>query len=354
MVLLKEHPMICTESGNLLESKAEALVNTVNCVGIMGKGIALQFKQAFPDNFKAYEKACQNYEVAIGKMFVYSTGKLFSPKYIINFPTKQHWKSKSRIEDIEAGLNDLKRVLKKLNIRSIAIPPLGSGLGGLDWFAVKKLIIKELSDVQEVEILLYEPKGSPQSDSIPIATPKPNMTRGRALLVRLLDIYRSQGYRHSLLEIQKLMYFMQESGEDLRLTFKKDKYGPYAENLNHVLQKIDGHFIRGYGDRSGKSEVYLLNDAVAEAESILKNDNDAHKRLISVARLIKGFETPYGMELLATVHWVANKAPDIAKQPDLVIKEVQKWSPRKKFKMLPHHITKALQRLRQENWLDAA
>lgn len=180
------------------------------------------------------------------------------------------------------------------------------------------------------------------------------MTRGRALLIKLLDIYRSQGYRHNLLEIQKLMYFLQEAGEKLRLKFKKYNYGPYAENLHHVLQRIDGHYIRGYGDRSVKSEVYLLDGATKEADSFLKNYEDAQKRLDSVARLIRGFETPYGMELLSTVHWVAKESPEAVKDPDVVIRKIQEWSPRKKFKMQPQHINKALNRLKQGNWLNAA
>jgi O-acetyl-ADP-ribose deacetylase (regulator of RNase III) len=346
--------MIHLVSGNLLEAHAEALVNTVNCVGVMGKGIALQFKQAFPENFKDYASACQKGKVRIGKMFVHTTDRMFHPKYIINFPTKRHWKAESRLDDIELGLKDLVRVIKDLDIASIAVPPLGSGLGGLNWDEVKRRIIDVLNDIPDVEVLLYEPKGAPKSDKIPIATAKPKMTRGRALLIRLLDIYRSQGYRHNLLEIQKLMYFLQEAGEELRLEFKKHKYGPYAENLHHVLQRIDGHYIRGYGDRSGNAEVYLLEGAIEEADAFLKNDEDARNRLDSVARLIRGFETPYGMELLATVYWVANEAPEVANDPNMVITKVQEWSARKRFKMQPQHITKALIRLKQENLLKAA
>ena len=221
--------MIHPVTGNLLEADVEALVNTVNCVGIMGKGIALQFKQAFPENFKAYARACKHDEVQLGKMFVYPTGSLFNPKFIVNFPTKKHWKSKSKLKDVEQGLEDLINIIKKYEIKSIAVPPLGSGLGGLNWLDVKKLIVAAFEKTPEVDVHLYEPKGSPKVDEIRISTTKPNMTKGRALLVKLLEIYRSQGYRHSLLEIQKLMYFMQAAGEQLRLNYTKNKFGPYAE-----------------------------------------------------------------------------------------------------------------------------
>src|SRR6266446_2915424 len=119
--------MIKFRTGDILEADAEALVNTVNCVGIMGRGVALQFKNAYPENFKAYQSACARGEVQPGRMFVFETGQLTHPKYIINFPTKRHWRGKSRIEDIEAGLKALVEELQSRNIRSVAIPPLGSG-----------------------------------------------------------------------------------------------------------------------------------------------------------------------------------------------------------------------------------
>ena len=158
--------MIIVVSGNLLEAKADALVNTVNCVGVMGKGIALQFKQAFPENFKDYARACDIGEVRAGKMFVHRTERMFHPKYIINFPTKRHWKAKSKLEDIELGLKDLVRVITELNIRSIAVPPLGSGLGGLNWEEVKRRIIDAFDEIPDVEVLLYEPKGAFQSEGL--------------------------------------------------------------------------------------------------------------------------------------------------------------------------------------------
>lgn len=346
--------MIYQAEGNLLEAKVEALVNTVNCVGIMGKGIALQFKQAFPENFKAYAQACKSDDVRLGQMFVHQIDSMFNPKFIINFPTKNHWKSKSNLKDIESGLNDLIRVIGKYQIKSIAIPPLGAGLGGLNWQDVKQRITSAFEKMPNVAVYLYEPKGSPKADKIKISTTKPNMTRGRALLIKLLEAYRSQGYRHSLLEIQKLMYFLQEAGEHLRLEYKKDKFGPYAEKLHHVLQHIDGHYIRGYGDRSTQSEIYLLDGAVDAAQIIIDKDDDARQRLETVAHLIKGFETPYGMELLATVHWIAHESPEAAKNPDIAVEKVQQWNTRKKYTMKPQHIKKAWNHLKNENWLNAS
>jgi O-acetyl-ADP-ribose deacetylase (regulator of RNase III) len=161
--------MIYFKQGNLLESKADALVNTVNCVGIMGKGIALQFKQAFPENFKHYERACRAGEVRLGKMFVVSTDSLLPPRYIVNFPTKDHWKNRSRLESIESGLQDLVVKVRELGIESIAIPPLGCGNGGLEWGQVRSLIKAAFDRLPDVEVLVFEPQGAPAVDRMTVS-----------------------------------------------------------------------------------------------------------------------------------------------------------------------------------------
>lgn len=331
-------------NGNLLDENVEALVNTVNCVGIMGKGIALQFKQAFPQNFKEYEKACKSNGVNIGKMFVFSTGALFDVKHIINFPTKKHWKEKSKIEYIKKGLDDLYHIIIQNEIKSIAIPPLGCGNGGLDWKIVKPLIVEKLSKLSDTEIIIYEPSGSPAADSIKINTKKPNMTPGRAALLGLLEQYAIPGYELTMLEIQKLMFFLQELGEPLKLNYIKDKYGPYANNLNHVLQALDGHYITGYGDRSHSAKIKLVAEKVVEADEFLKNHPDTRERFEQVKNLIQGYETPYGLELLATVYWVMKKENII--EDDHVIKAIQEWNVRKKTLFKEVHILKAMHKLK--------
>ncbi|NQT12397.1 MAG: macro domain-containing protein [Planctomycetes bacterium] len=345
--------MIEHTEGNILEADAEALVNTVNCVGVMGKGIALQFKQAYPDNFRAYQKACKAGEVKPGRTFVWPTGLMVNPKCVINFPTKRHWKGKSRLEDVEASLDALIEEVKRLGIQSIAVPPLGCGMGGLDWADVGPRIATAFAALPEVRVLLFAPAGAPKVEAMPVATEKANMTRARALFVKLIRKYCVPGYRLSLLEIQKLAYFLQEAGEPLRLRFVKHNYGPYAENLNHVLQRIEGHFIRGYGDRSKGARIQLLPRAAEQAEAFLAGDPDAEKRLERVARLIDGFETPYGMELLATVHWVAKDDAEIARDDEAIIERVQNWSQRKRARFQPDHIRKTAKRFRDEDWLPA-
>ena len=343
--------MINISEGNLLEADAEALVNTVNCVGYMGKGIALQFKQAFPENLVAYQRACHAEEVRPGKMFIFQTGRMINPKYIINFPTKRHWKAKSRITDIELGLKALVEDVKRLKIQSVAIPPLGCGMGGLNWSDVRPLIEDAFADIDNLQVMLYPPQATPDAETMPIRTPEPNMTRAKALYIKLLELYSRQGYRHSLLEIQKLAYFLQESGEVLRLKFAKQHFGPYAENLNFVLQQMEGHFIRGYGDRSTRADICLLPDAVEKADRFLGEDPEVVSRLNRVERLVEGFETPYGMELLSTVHWVSTHEVNSATNSESAIKSIHKWSERKRKLLKAEHIQIAWDQLVNEGWI---
>lgn len=345
--------MIKTTQGNLLEADAEALVNTVNCVGVMGKGIALQFKQAFPDNFTEYAKVCKEKQMKPGQVLVFKTDSMLNPKYIINFPTKRHWKGKSKMEDIDSGLVDLIAQVKRLDIQSIAIPPLGAGLGGLNWSEVKHRIEAAFAELPDVRVLLFEPKGAPPVEQMPVRTKQPNMTLGRALLIRLLDLYGRQGYRHSLLEVQKLAYFLQEAGEPMKLNFQAHDFGPYAENLNHTLQHIEGHFIRGYGDHSAKAEIRLMSNATELAREFLEKKPEAKEHLERVKQLIEGFETPYGMELLSTVHWVVTHEPHIKGDLDAIRARVASWNERKKDLMKPRHIQKAYARLEMQGWVSA-
>lgn len=319
----------------------------MNCVGVIGKGIALQFKQAYPTNFKAYESACKAKKVQPGHMFITDIGSRENPKYIINFPTKRHWKSKSTLEDIQMGLRALIADVQRLKLTSIAIPPLGCGNGGLRWDEVRPLIEEAFQPLQDVHVLVYPPDGSPAPDVIKIGANRPHLTKARALFISLMEAYSLPGYRLSLLEIQKLAYFLQEVGEPLKLRFVGHLYGPYAENLNHVLQAMDGHYIRGYGDRSRDTEIYLLPNAVTGASDVLKNDVESLRRLTKVKEVIGGFETPYGMELLATVHWICKENPEY--QISQVVEGVHSWSSRKEKLFKADHIETAWKHLQDVN-----
>ena len=338
-------------TGDIFKADAEAIVNTVNCVGIVGRGIALQFKNAYPANFKAYKAACDAEQVQPGRMFVYETGK-FTPRFIINFPTKRHWKGKSRIEDIEAGLIALAEEIKSRGIKSVAIPPLGAGLGGLDWDDVLPRIKSALQDIPDINVIIFEPKGPPDTVR---ASSVPDMTTGRASLVTLMHRYL-QGLMDpfvTLIEVQKLMYFMQEAGQPLRLNYVKHHYGPYANNLAHVLHRIEGYFVAGYqdgGDQPEK-ELTIVPGAIEEAEKALAHEPQTHDNFNRVADLVDGFETPYGLELLATVHWVATR--EGATTHEAAVERVRNWNERKKA-FTPRQVAIAFDALQSKGWLTTA
>lgn len=342
--------MIKFAKGNLLEADVDAMVNTVNCVGVMGKGIALQFKQAYPENYRAYRQACEAGNVKPGRMFTFDFGKDHRPRYVINFPTKRHWKGNSKIADIESGLQDLATKLNDLRVQSVALPPLGCGHGGLEWSQVRSAIQGALGQLKGVKVVVFEPVGAPKPDTMPVRTRKPRMTRARAMITKVLGLYRREGYRQTLLEVQKLVYFVEAAGEKLGIKFMKHTFGPYAEELNFALQRMEGHYIRGYGDRSQRAEIFPLPEAEIAADRFISNDPIALTRLNRVAQLIDGFETPYGMELLSTLHWVVHEDLVAATSPDHAVERVYQWNDRKKRLMSPGHIEKAWKHLYNLGW----
>ena len=346
--------MIEFRTGDILRADTEALVNTVNCVGIMGRGIALQFKNAFPENFRAYADACARGEVQPGRMFVFETGELGHPRWIINFPTKRHWRGKSRMEDIESGLQALVAVIREKGIRSIAIPPLGSGLGGLVWSDVRSRIEAALRPLTDVQVVVYEPNGSPAPERMTHVREVPKMTAGRAALVELIHRYLGGllDPTVTLLEVHKLMYFMQEAGEPLRLRYTQAPYGPYAENLRHVLHAIEGHLVPGYADGGDAPDklLTLVPGAIDEAERFLEQHDDTRSRFDKVAALVEGFESPFGLELLSTVHWVMER--EGAGILDDVVARTYAWNPRKR-QFTRRQIDIAMRVLREKGWVAA-
>jgi O-acetyl-ADP-ribose deacetylase (regulator of RNase III) len=346
--------------GNLFEADVEALVNTVNAVGIMGKGIALQFSRQFPEIMPLYEAACKDGSLTIGKVQIIRlsllTG-LSGPRYIINLPTKKHWKGNSQLEFIESGLKSLREEIERMGIRSIAVPPLGCGLGGLNWSDVRKKIIQSLGDLKDVRVVVFEPAGPPAAKVMKATSSKPKMTPGRAALLGLMQRYMVplMDDAVTLLELHKLMYFMQEAGEKLQLEFVKGKYGPYATNLRHVLNAIEGHFLTGFGDASEEPGKVLepIAGAIERAEVYLQEQSkaDTLNRFKRVEELIKGFETAYGLELLGSVHWVAKHEETPATTPDEATILIHEWNERKRNSFPKDHIDVAWVKLADTGWL---
>ncbi|MEW6155339.1 MAG: macro domain-containing protein [Actinomycetota bacterium] len=349
--------MITEAHGNLLQAEVDALVNTVNTVGVMGKGIALQFARAFPAMLTDYEKAAKRGEVQLGKMHVWENNALAGPRLVINFPTKGHWRARSRLADVEAGLADLVDVVRAYGIRSLAVPPLGCGSGGLRWEEVRPVIEKALAEVPGVDVRLYPPEGPPAAEAMVTDTRRPEWTPGKAALVDIVAQYRERSVEVSLIEVQKLMYFLQEAGEPLKLKFAKGLYGPYAENLRFVLLAVEGHFLRGFGDASvpvmSAEPITVMPGAAEEARAELARHPGTVARIDRVVALSDGFESAYGMELLATVHWLAIAGDGQAAGPESVAEQVAGWSARKRRMFGPDHVAAAWHQLHDQGWLPA-
>jgi len=349
--------MLKISTGNLLDAEVDALVNTVNTEGVMGKGVALQFKKKFPEMYEPYRQACEAGEVLPGKMHVFKRESLIGPRYIINFPTKRHWRSPSRLEDIASGLDALKLEIHRLKIHSVALPPLGCGNGGLNWPDVHRLIEEKLKSLEGVQVMIYPPAGSPDAATMAHHTPRPDMTPSRAIALKIWSRYLVLGYQLTLLEVHKLLYFLQEAGEPLKLRFAKDRYGPYADNLRHVLHRLEGHLILGFADGQNQpdTQIDLLPGSVEVADKFLNEQGDASaeslKRLERVEELIEGYESPYGMELLATVHWAALHESGADHGLERVRRVINEWNPRKAELMKPEHVELAWKRLSEKGWI---
>lgn len=346
--------MIRYASGNLLRADAEALVNTVNTVGVMGKGIALQFKRAYPDMFTEYARAAKAGLVEPGHMHVWETHALTGPRLIINFPTKRHWRSPSNLDDIKAGLIDLERVILVHHVQSIALPPLGCGNGGLAWDVVRPAIETALGSLP-TEVIVFAPSGAPAAADMVDTRAKPPMTPGRAALLRMMRAYRdTTAEAPSLIEIQKLMYFLQQQGQPLKLRYERGRYGPYADNLRHVLAQLEGHYISGFGDGSATvreaEPLELINDGGNAASELLANDSELSTRVEHVMDLASGWESPYGLELLASVLWVAENDPTV-RDSITATTSVREWSARKERLFTERHVRLAWEHLDERGWL---
>jgi O-acetyl-ADP-ribose deacetylase (regulator of RNase III) len=308
--------MITFHKGNLLDAPVEALVNTVNTVGVMGKGIALMFKEAFPENFRAYDEACKRGDVRIGHMFVTESSRLDGPRWIINFPSKKHWRHPSKLEWITEGLADLRRVVVEKDIRSIALPPLGCGNGGLDWAEVRPEIERALASLSDVEVLVFEPTQKYQNVAKPTGVQK--LTPARAMTAEMVWRYWVVGNGCTYLEVQKLGWFLERTINKLtlpnpfKLQFAADKYGPYSDRLRHLLNGLDGSYLhcdKRLSDAEPSDTIWFDEERRAFLELYLKQEEQ--RPLLPVldrtTALIEGFESPMGMELLATVDWLIDR-----------------------------------------------
>lgn len=333
--------------GNLLDSDAQALVNTVNTVGVMGKGIALQFKERFPINYSIYSDACKKGLVSVGNMLVVDESTLNGVKTIINFPTKQEWFKKSQYSYIELGLIDLAKTIKEKNIQSIAIPPLGCGNGGLKWEKVKILIDNYLGNV-DCDIQIFEPdeniKKVLQAEQ---SGKKIKLTPARAMLLYALFKYERLGEVASLFAANKLAYFLQKTGEPLKLEFKPYYYGTYSYAVQKVLYSLNGIYLKGMEQMDIKpfEPLQLDHTKFAEIETYVKTNLSSAQavRLDNLFRIIDGFETTLSLEILSTIHYIISDTTKLSEEE--VLEKVQNWNNRKRNIIKADHVSVALEHL---------
>lgn len=350
--------MITYNTGNLLDADVDALVNTVNTVGVMGKGLALQFKRRFPDNFRQYAIACKKGTVQLGHMLVVPNNELDGPRYIINFPTKGHWRAKSRIEDIESGLDDLVRVVRKLDLKSMAVPALGAGNGGLDWTKVKDAIEYHLQPLEDVLIQVYPPT----REHRPLQGSSIRMTWSRSTLIELIQAYAPRridstpndpAVSASHLEIQKLLYFANLAVPSLTLHFESGQYGPYSDAVRHLVQDMEGSFLEGFGDGTGTVQeldpIAPTPEGIAASKEYIETSGKdvVHNLIKPTINLIEGFEGPYELELLASTHWAAVHGH--SQDPREAARFVRNWTARKARMFTDYHVECAWKHLEDKS-----
>lgn len=321
--------MIKFKVGNILDSDAQALINTVNTIGVMGKGIALQFKKAFPDNFKAYQAACKQNKVQIGKLFVTLDRNLASgEKIIINFPTKKDWRKPAEYEYIEKGLDDLVEVIKKYEIKSIAIPPIGAGNGGLDWGKVKKIIEEKLQHI-DIDIFVYEPTKALKEQ---LKSERVKLTDARALLLYVLYDLVKNGEYVSEFSSEKVCYFLQRFGAKklFKLTYKPNFYGPYSGKVRYVLYALNGSYIMGYSsmDKKPFDPLTLVPDGYETVKKQVEGNTELRQIAENTIKFLTGFYSDFALELLSTVDYISQVEKTTDKET--IATKFKNWSDRKR------------------------
>jgi O-acetyl-ADP-ribose deacetylase (regulator of RNase III) len=325
--------MINFTKGNMMTSPAEALVNTVNTVGVMGKGIALQFKEEFPANFVTYKTACSTGDLVPGKLLVTreknSTGE---EKLIINFPTKLHWRNPSKYEYIKDGLTELVKAIQEYKIKSIAIPPLGCGNGGLNWNIVKQMIQDALANL-DIEILVYEPNNNiKQTLQTNSAKKEIKLTPLRGLITYAMYYYDSLGEDCSLFVANKLAYFLQRQGSKAfaKIPFQAHHYGPYSPQIAHIIYDLNGTYIQGFEQMNATAfePLTMQYDRRDEISKYVRTlEQEEQNCLKAVINLMSGFESTLALEVLASVDFIRHDNPGISLKD--TITAIHHWSERK-------------------------
>ena len=318
--------MIRFSIGNMFDVHVDAIVNTVNLVGVMGKGVALQFKDRFKNNYTLYKQACNNGTIGIGHSLVVREMWQGRSIWIINFPTKEHWRNPSEYHYIEQGLDNLIDIIHNYAIKSIAIPPLGAGNGGLDWSRVKDMIVSKLSSL-DCDIVVFEPGHEAIS-----AEKKVTLTQARALLVYMLDRVQREGNEATAFSAVKSVYFLQKFGAEkiFNMKFEKYIYGPYCDQVRHVLHAIDGGYIRGFADMTKKpfEPFDVIPEKMSEVKYKVESDILLNDIVTRTCQFLDGFWDDFSLELMSSVDYLISVRPDAS--VDEVYDLLGAWNERKK------------------------
>ncbi len=345
--------------GNLLTQDVDALVNPVSCVGVLGKGLALQFKRAFPEMVEPYERACADGEVMPGVVHVVDRGAAQHPRWILNVPTKRHWRNPSRLDDVAAGTRALAGTIRDLGIRSVAVPPLGCGNGGLNWSDVRTLLLAELGSV-DAEVILFAPAGAPAPEDMPNRSTAPELTTERAELLTLLASFLRAAAPFRIaertdilarIEIQKLAYLAQVFAGTASHWFERGRYGPYSHDLERELKEWEGHFVVGYGDATDKvlelRPIRLVPDAVQRAADAVPAGYG--EVVDAVMYAVDGWESTYELELLATTLFTFHEGTASSAQQAYDV--ISSWSHIPSHMFTARHVAIAWEQLRSTGWL---
>lgn len=330
--------------GDLFESKCQTLVNTVNTVGIMGKGIALEFKKRFPDMFEDYVKRCAEGKVKLGEPYLY---KRLTPPWILNFPTKEHWRSVSNISDIVRGLNYLEHHYKKWGITSIALPPLGCGHGQLEWKIVGPTLYRHMKKL-DIPMELYAPLGTPPEELRPEFLSREveqavvsgtsinnKIESGLITIVEVLARIEKEPYHWPIgrTMFQKIAYFATELGLKTGLSYSRGSFGPFASDLKFKITKLVNNGLikeEQLGRMFSVSPGPTFQDAVKIYKEEIQKSQPIIERLID---LFLRINTTHQAELAATVHFAARSFQkehgETPSETD-VLNGVMEWKQRRK------------------------
>lgn len=318
--------MIRFSTGNMFDAQVDAIVNTVNLVGVMGKGVALQFKERFKNNFQIYKQACKDHTIGIGNSLVVQEEWQGRSVWVINFPTKVHWRNPSEYWYVERGLDNLIEIIKDYAIKSIAIPPLGAGNGGLDWNRVKEMIVSKLSYL-DCEVIVFEPGHQAVSSD-----KKVKLTPARAMLVYMLDRLQQEGNEATAFSAVKSVYFLQKFGAEriFKMKFVRYMYGPYCDQVRHVLHAIDGGYIRGFADMSKRpfEPFDIIPEKMSEVKYMVESDILLNDIVSRTCQFLEGYWDDFSLELMSSVDFLISESP--ASSVDDVYDKLGAWTDRKK------------------------